>query len=322
MRLICAALLAGAKIGLSAALPTAASSAISDEETLSLNASIESVNNTHIVISILNTYSDDISILRPNSIFQHGAEHTSFKITQSGQASQKPLDPGSDTMESIFGRNSARKFVNIDAGDTYIGYFDLTALFEVQKAGSYDVTLDLDTLASLHSGNQTRDQVIVGPTHSSQKLHSLRIKSDTVTVHLSASAANLRKRQTQAGFPGDCFGGGSSRDPAFIVNEAKIAARNLAKWGQGNTNADLWNLYFNGNGSAAGQQSTVSTVFQAVKNYGSSSPSGTTYGAVEQCDPNNTDPECQADPDSAAYTASKLNFNCIFLSRFGTDVCV
>ena len=96
----------------------------------------------------------------------------------------------------------------------------------------------------------------------------------------SEPGSRISKRQNgpRAGFPGDCFGGGSSNCegwfphlailhrkayPVSIVRAAYLEVANLAKYAQSSTNGDIWNVYFN----APGQQSAVYNVYQDALNY-------------------------------------------------------
>lgn len=197
-------------------------------------------------------------------------------------------------------------FVNITAGGLYTRYFDLTDLFDVPDAGSYSVSMSLQTSAFLHSRNSTLEQALSLSASPARNLQSLDICSSPVTMHLAKSEPESRisKRQDgpRAGFPGDCFGRGSSSDPESIVRAAYLEAANLAKYAQGSTNGDLWIFYFN----APGQQSAVYNVYQGVLNYRAQGVAGMgMYVIREQCDPNHTDPIGLDDDEAAAYFAGK-----------------
>ncbi|KAL8788882.1 MAG: hypothetical protein Q9195_007096 [Heterodermia aff. obscurata] len=301
-------------IALATALPTSVtpvtnSSAISS---LSLKGVIEPANNTHIKISIANTYPQDISILKWSFHFQAGAEHASFVVEDDINGSKQSLKPRRHIVNYRFARTRPSHFVNITAGGSCTGYFDLTDLFEVPEAGSYSVAMRLQTPVFLHSSNSILEQV---PSH----LQRLDVYSFPVTMHLAKSEPESRASRRQDGprpaFPDDCSGGGSSSELESFARAAYLEATNLAKYAQGSTNDDLWKLYFN----APGQQSAVYNAYQGVLNYRAQGAAGIGLPVIrEQCDPNNTDPICLEDDEPAAYYGqlSDGSVNIVFCKPF------
>ena len=225
-------LIAASSIWSAAALPTSVNSVAnsSDKSSLSLKGLIEPVNNTHIKVAIANTYSQDISILKWNSHFQARAEHNSFVIKHDVNRSKQALEQGPYMLNYRLATARPSHFVNIIAGGLYTGYFDLTDLFDVPEAGSYSVTMNLQTPAFLHSRNSTLEQALSHSASPAQRLQSLHIYSSPVTMHLvisESAASRISKRQDgpRPAFPGDCFGGGSSSDPESIVRAAYLEAK-------------------------------------------------------------------------------------------------
>ena len=303
-------LIVASSIASATALPTSVIPIRNSSEisSLSLKGSVEPVNDTHIKVSIANTYPHDISILKWNSHFQAGAEHASFVVEHDVDGSKRTLEQGPYMLNYRFAMARPSHFVNISAGSLYTGHFDLTDLFNVPEPGSYSISMSLQTSAFLHSRNSTLEQALSQSASPTLNLQSLDIYSSPVTMHLAKSEpeSKISKRQdgSRPGFPGDCSGGGSSSDPESAVRAAYLAANNLAKYAQGSTNADLWNLYFN----APGQQGAVYNVYQGVLNYRAQGVAGTgMYVIREQCDSSNTDPYCLDDDEAAAYFAGKYS---------------
>ena len=213
--------------------------------------------------------------------------------------SKQALEQGPYMLNYRFARTRPSHFANITAGGLYTEYIDLTGLFEVPEADSYSVTMGLQTPAFLRSGNSTLEQAL---SHSIKpaNLQSLCIYSSPLTMPLAKSESDsmISKQQDgpKRGFPGDCFGEGSS-DSESIVRAAYLEANKLAKYAQGSTNGDLCKLYFN----APGQQGAVYNAYQGVLNHRKHEVAGMGTSVIrEQCDPNNTDPICLDDDEPAA----------------------
>ena len=116
-------LTAASSIELATALPTSVSPLTHSSATssLSLKGLIEPVNGTHIKVSIANTYSQDISILKWNSHSQAGAEHASFVVKHDVNGSKQALEPERHMLKYRFARAKPSHFVNITPGGLYTG---------------------------------------------------------------------------------------------------------------------------------------------------------------------------------------------------------
>ncbi|KAI4281532.1 MAG: hypothetical protein L6R38_003614 [Xanthoria sp. 2 TBL-2021] len=248
------------------------------QPTLSLTASLQPVNLTHVKVSIDNTYPQDIFILTWNSHFQSDAEYGSFRVICNLDGTELKLQPGENMLQFNFIEAVPSDFVRIPTGGHHDGCYDLTRLFRVLTAGEYKVTLDLNTPAFLYSGGTTLEEAL-GESHpQAHDLSSLKIQSEPINMNLVESQPNLQRRAKRFR-PDDCNG---NQD----VTNARNNAKDLARHAQGSGNAALWELYFN-NGD---QRATVSNAYQGVQNY---DPAGSKYDFTEQCDFQNQDFDCR-----------------------------
>ena len=264
---------------------------------LSLDAFLQPLNLTHIKVSIPNTYSQDISILRWHSHFHETAEHGSFRVTHEVNGSLENLQAGPGMRIYNFGKALPSDFVKISAKTTYTGIFDLTALFKVPADGKYNVTVKLGTRAYQHGTNTTLNRALDGAGRYAQKLPMMQMSSKPISMTLKKSQQSMQKRQSSEHFA-NCDLVGYQDE----VDTARSNAASLAKAAQGISNNDLWNLYFN---SSTAQQ-TVSTVFQGIINYNDTNMRGQ-YDVTEQCDTGYgaRDTGCQNNPGALAYADRK-----------------
>ncbi|KAL8994766.1 MAG: hypothetical protein Q9169_005350 [Polycauliona sp. 2 TL-2023] len=254
---------------------------------LSLAASLQAVNQTHVEVFIQYTYPQHISMLTWNSHFQSDAEHGSFVVARQSGATEAKLHPGEDILRFTFTGAAADDFVKIPVGGQHQSYHDLTRLFNVPMAGSYEVTMDLVAPAFPHSGNVSLEDKL--QESSTSNLPILKIRSEPITMHLAESKKQDLHRRAERFHPGDC-----KIEPA--VNNARNNAKDLARRAQGSGNAALWSLFFDNND----QRATVSKAYQGVLDY---DPANNAFGITEQCDYQNQDFDCRKNARIAAYAA-------------------
>ncbi len=202
---------------------------------LSLAANLQPINTTHVNVSITNTYSEQISILKWNNHFQtnQNAAHGSFQLSQrSLNGSTQRIGPGSRMGRFRYLNPLPSHYFNLTAGATYINSFDITYLFDVPDNRTYHLTMDFSSPAVLVPDEVKLSRILeeASPRKGENKSSSLptaRIKSDTVSVDLQASspAHMLQKRDTR----NMCTSQGQS---ASAVLKARGHARSLARFAQ------------------------------------------------------------------------------------------
>ena len=174
---------------------------ILSQEPLSLKATLQPLNATHVSVSISNTYPEDISILSWNTHFQSNqvAAHGSFQVSYAN--SSQVMQRGPNMAQFYFDGADASHFYNITAGTTYNDAFDITDVFAIPSAGDYDVVLDFTTRAVLLTTGLDLNAEIQTAGPYVQTFPALNIKSDPITMQLDASppTSNLRKRQMLIG---------------------------------------------------------------------------------------------------------------------------
>ena len=205
--------------------------------TLSLVASLQPINATHVDVSITNTYSQQISILNWNNHFQtnQNAAHGSFQVTHIfPNGSKQTLGRGPLMGHYRFAETVPSHFFNITAGSIYTDTFDLTKLFNVPEADTYNVTMDFtspatfvadgtDLSAMLQKANRRKSK------NHAQNLPKVRIKSNTISMNLQASPPIKSPRKRNSNAVGTCS---SQPQAATTIIRARGNARSLAKFSQ------------------------------------------------------------------------------------------
>ena len=204
--------------------------------TLSLVADLQPVNVTHVNVSITNTYSQQVSILNWNNHFQtnQNAAHGSFQLTRRlSNGSILKLGRGPNMGRYRFMEIMPSHFFNITAGATYTDSFDLTQLFQVPEAGTYNLTMNFTSTATLVPDGMNLSAVLVNADRQNSKSHAqylprVRIKSDIVPINLQASSPSHISRK-RTGTQETCT---SQPQSAAIIHKARGHARSLAKFAQ------------------------------------------------------------------------------------------
>ena len=201
------------------------------QDALSLEATLQPFNTTHVNVFIINTYQQQMSILSWNTHFQRGeyAAHGSFDVKISNSDNEvQTMQRGPNMAQFLFDEADASHFYNLTAGATYTGLFDLTDVFSIPTAGEYTVVMDFVTRAILHTeGMDLSSKIQAAGTHV-EDFPSLSIKSDPITMKLDASPpiSQMQKRQITIG---SCD---SNVGVLPQVLAARANARDLAKRAQ------------------------------------------------------------------------------------------
>ena len=198
---------------------------------LSLKATLQAVNTTHVNVSIVNAYAQQISILSWNTHFQRGqyAAHGSFDVRYPNTSNGiQSMQRGPNMAQFLFDEADASHFYNITAGATYTDLFDLTDVFSIPIAGEYTVVMDFVTRAILHKEGMDLDTEIQAAGNNLEDFNSLSIKSDPIIMKLDASPSlsQMQKRQMTIG---SCD---SNVGVLPQVTAARASARDLAKRAQ------------------------------------------------------------------------------------------
>lgn len=204
---------------------------------LSLLSVLQPVNATHVDVSITNSYSEHISILSWNNLLQTNqhAAYGSFKLSRAfSNGSIQQLGRGSNTGYYHSPETFSSHFVNITARGAYANTFDLTKLFSILEAGTYNVTMDFTSPAALVANetdfsNMLQKAKSGTATFEAMSMPHVRIKSGTLSVNLQASSASQTNRKRTGTTVEACS---TQPQASAAVVRARGYARSLAKYSQ------------------------------------------------------------------------------------------
>lgn len=202
---------------------------------LSLVTELQPTNLTHVNVSITNTYSQQISILKWNSLFQDNQDtaYGSFQlIHRQSNGSIQLVNSRSRVGRFRYMDPKPSHYFNLTAGAKYVRTFDLTKLFNVPDNGAYNLTLNSTGTGVLVPDGVELSEVLGEArtqkgTNQSPALPFVRMKSETVPIDLQASSPThiLPKRDANE----LCT---SQAQAAGAVLRARGYARSLAKFAQ------------------------------------------------------------------------------------------
>lgn len=173
------------------ATPPPSQNAPSTIPTLLLKATIEPLNSTELKVSFTNTYPQSIAILSWNNhLSDQNSGHGSFRVTQSSpNGTVKELGRGFGMGQYLFnGQADPSHFVNLMANETHTDVVDMSRLFAVPQDGDYNVTLSLESRAMLQVNGTNFADKLQTVNDSVHKLPKITVSSDTISMHLQASA--------------------------------------------------------------------------------------------------------------------------------------
>ena len=208
----------------------AASTAIAANESvpLSLKASLEPINSTHLRASIVNTYNEQIGILKWNNHFSNQKSgHGSFQVTHTkANGTVQSLRRGAGMGQYLFGDMDPSHFYNISAKGLYTEVFDLTRLFYIPFTAEYNVTLSLQSQAILQNNGTDLNQELEAAGRSLRNLPFISIESGQISMNLEATTSLTKHKRDSIG---TCA---SQSSVNSTVDTARHNANLLARFGQ------------------------------------------------------------------------------------------
>ncbi|MCJ1453488.1 hypothetical protein MMC28_003835 [Mycoblastus sanguinarius] len=221
---------------------------------LSLHAELLQVNSTHTTLILINEASEDLSLLKWNSLFHSRAEYHSFYINALGNGTK--FSAGPQMVRWLYAGLDQSHILKLPAHSNWTGVFDLTKIFSIPTTSQYSVSFTdtLNTLLNPPTANSTHTVMV-----SSQPcIMNLTSSAPTKATRSTAESAKMTKRDSI-----------NSCDAAqtWIIKTTLGTVSQMAEYAYHGvfSNLSFYETYFNNKSSNV--VNDVAQVFHSIQDY-------------------------------------------------------